>query len=421
VNGVEVADVPEREGAHASVDPMALLDALPDPVVVLGADVRVRWANVAATDRFGWTNEDLAGRPVDGLVHPDDLVTALSSMTSVQAKDLGTLITIRVRDAAGRYSAFEVRGRSALDHPGVGGVVLVLRDVTERRRWAVDGGDIARLQTVLDHAPGITMVLDRDGTLRGASRAFSSLLGRDLESSIGVALWDLAAPDDAAHVRAQFALASTVPRSHSFEARFSRSDRRAPMPLRLTAVNLLDDRTMDGIVVTAVDITSLVTARDRLDHMARHDSLTDALNRMAFHERLDGAIASARRRGAPLSVLFCDIDGFKAVNDDFGHRAGDEVLVEIARRLRRATREADLVGRYGGDEFVLALVDGDQDTLSVVLDRVRALLDAPIRLANGAELHVRTSLGWATDDRSGDAEDLLARADAAMYLSKRGR
>jgi diguanylate cyclase (GGDEF)-like protein len=183
-------------------------------------------------------------------------------------------------------------------------------------------------------------------------------------------------------------------------------------------VNLLDDETIDGIVATAVDITSLVAARERLHHLATHDELTGLLNRSAFRDRLNDALTATRAHHVPVSALFCDVDGFKAVNDRLGHRAGDEVLAEIAARLRSAVRETDLVARYGGDEFVLAFVADDPRTTKCVLDRVQLLLDAPIVLSTGTEITVRTSTGCAIDDGHGDIDDLLAAADAAMYAAK---
>jgi diguanylate cyclase (GGDEF)-like protein len=190
------------------------------------------------------------------------------------------------------------------------------------------------------------------------------------------------------------------------------------VPLSLTAVNLLDDQVVDGLVVSAVDITTLAEARSRLHHSATHDPLTGLVNRSLLRDRLSAALERARAAGRAVGLLFCDIDGFKPINDRFGHRAGDDVLVEVARRLLGATRETDVVSRYGGDEFVILLEDADEVVARSVIERVRAALAQPIRLDEGTDVQVRVSVGLAVDPGRGDLDELLAQADSAMYRIK---
>jgi diguanylate cyclase (GGDEF)-like protein/PAS domain S-box-containing protein len=398
--------------------PHAILDAVPDPVLVVGTDGRLCFANRAAFERFGWTASELPGDDVTALVHPDDLVTAMSSLASVQRKDVGTLVTIRVRDHTGSYGSYEVRGRSAVDDPDVDGVVLVMRDVTDRGKWELDGGADAVTRSVLQYAPGITMVLTPDGRLRGASRAYTSVLGRDLESTLGMPLWQLTTEADEARVRAELTIVAERGGSRSFEARMNRGDGREPVPLQLDVVNLLDDPSIEGFVVTALEITALVEARKRMNHHASYDHLTGLVNRRCLREWLGRALEGARRTGTTVAVLYCDVDGFKRINDRFGHRAGDEVLVEVSRRFRASVRDMDVVGRYGGDEFVIVVVDASDATHAAVRRRVEAALDEPISLSNGSVAEIRVSVGSASDDGSSDVDDVIARADSAMYRAK---
>lgn len=242
------------------MDPSALLAALPDPVVVIDAQAHLRWCNPAAEAWSGWTLAELQGEVIEGLVHPDDLETALLSLVSVQAKDVGTTVEVRFRNRAGYYHAFEVRGRAALDDPGVAGIVLVLRNLTERRRWEVAAGDTEMLAAISDHLPVAILVVEAGGTIRGANRAITSILGLALEDTLGRGLADLVAATSEATVRAQLLEATSRPDPRTFEAPFLRSDG-GVVPLRVTLVNLLDNRAVQAMLVTAVEVHVTVERR----------------------------------------------------------------------------------------------------------------------------------------------------------------
>jgi diguanylate cyclase (GGDEF)-like protein/PAS domain S-box-containing protein len=396
-----------------------ILRALPDPVLVVDASARLLWANDAAEHAFGWSLPDLVGTAVDHLVHPDDLETAFASLASVQRKDVGSVIEVRLRGSDGEYRTFEVRGRDATDDPEIGGIVLALRDITDRARWEIAHGDAGLYRAILDNAPAITMLLDSFGRLRGASRALTARLGRDLETTLGHHLRELVVPADAITVEAELALAMSQPGQRSFEVTFTTKDGGAVVPMSLTVVNLLTDRTVEGLVVSAVDITDLAESRARLHHLANHDVLTALPNRGALTARLEEALDDAARRDTPVTLIYCDLDGFKSVNDRYGHLAGDHVLKEIAHRLTSATRSADTVARMGGDEFVVLVPEGTPQSVQTLLARIEAGLLAPITLPTGPQVQVGVTTGVASVQGRGDVDDLLARADAAMYDAKR--
>jgi diguanylate cyclase (GGDEF)-like protein/PAS domain S-box-containing protein len=265
------------------------------------------------------------------------------------------------------------------------------------------------------------MIVDGSGRLRGASRALTALVGRDLETSLGHHLREFVTHADALTVEAELALAMSEPGQRSFEVSFTTRDGASSVPMSLTVVNLLDDRTVEGLVVSAVDITALAESRARLHHLANHDQLTGLPNRAALTERLQDAPAAARRRDSSVSLLYCDLDGFKGVNDRFGHLAGDHVLKETADRLLTATRAGDTVARMGGDEFVILVEDGEARAIRALLGRVREAVNEPIELPNGQVVSVALTAGAATADGTSDVDDLLGRADAAMYAAKADR
>lgn len=161
-------------------------------------------------------------------------------------------------------------------------------------------------------------------------------------------------------------------------------------------------------------------AEARLHHIARHDPLTDLANRDLFYQQFDAALERARRFGGCHALLYLDLDKFKDVNDGHGHHVGDVLLCEVAQRIRHCVREGDVVGRVGGDEFVV-LLNGLQhpaDSL-IVAEKLRAALEEPFPLSGGSEL-VCASIGVAIYPEHGDESRSLTRAaDDAMYRAKK--
>jgi diguanylate cyclase (GGDEF)-like protein len=167
----------------------------------------------------------------------------------------------------------------------------------------------------------------------------------------------------------------------------------------------------------------LEAANRQLRHLATHDPLTGLPNRVLLDDRLTQAMAHANRDGRSFAVLACDLDRFKLINDSLGHRAGDELLQEVARRLTAVVRTTDTVARFGGDEFVLIATEiGEPAEAQKLASSVIEALGAPVRIA-GIDIHTSPSIGIAVYPADGSSIDaLLAHADAAMYTAKeRGR
>jgi diguanylate cyclase (GGDEF)-like protein len=174
-------------------------------------------------------------------------------------------------------------------------------------------------------------------------------------------------------------------------------------------------------VLTGWDVTGHVHHRRGLERLALHDPLTGLANRLLFGERLHDELRRRRRTGANMAVMYADLDGFKAVNDTWGHRAGDLLLTALASRVRSCLRPGDVLARLGGDEFGICCPDiADHDAALVVAHRVVEEATAPFNLG-GAVVRVSISIGvaMAGDDDVGDyGGRLLARADLAMYAAK---
>ncbi|WP_265947951.1 diguanylate cyclase domain-containing protein [Dechloromonas sp. A34] len=158
----------------------------------------------------------------------------------------------------------------------------------------------------------------------------------------------------------------------------------------------------------------------RMTRLAHQDALTSLPNRLSFLMRAEQTVALFQRRNSRLALMFIDLDGFKPINDVYGHEAGDQLLQQVAARLGESVRKADLVARYGGDEFVVLLTDiGDPEATAVLADKIIAKLSQPY-LVNEMEVVIGASIGVAfLPDDAEDMDSLIAQADAAMYDAKR--
>jgi diguanylate cyclase (GGDEF)-like protein len=183
------------------------------------------------------------------------------------------------------------------------------------------------------------------------------------------------------------------------------------------------DGNISGAVVVVHDITALKEAQGRLEQLARHDPLTGLANRALLTQRLDEAFARSARRGTDVALLFLDLDGFKPVNDGYGHDVGDEVLRAVAGRLLLTCRLTDTVARLGGDEFVVLCEDlPEQATLDALVARFQHALDAPYYLERtNATVTLGVSIGVARAAAGEEPASLLRRADDDMYRTKAGR
>ena len=174
------------------------------------------------------------------------------------------------------------------------------------------------------------------------------------------------------------------------------------------------------LVAVLRDITERRRLQERLERLAHYDSLTALPNRALFFDRLEGAVARAKREERRFALLFVDLDGFKAINDRYGHDAGDYLLFQIARRLHAAIRDSDTAGRMGGDEFTILLDNiAKPEDAAAVADKIRSSLAEPIEIPSGARVTVGASVGIAVyPDDGPDGEAVLKAADSAMYAIK---
>lgn len=182
---------------------------------------------------------------------------------------------------------------------------------------------------------------------------------------------------------------------------------------------LVDSGGEDLLVSVVRDVTERVLAHEHIRHLAFHDRLTGLANRMKLEDDLRTALAAADRHDDLVGVIFLDLDDFKPVNDDLGHKAGDFVLQQVAQRLRSCVREGDTVARLGGDEFLIVVTRvASREDIAAVARKLEEAVALPIPVEGFGDVRVTASAGLATYEPGEAAEDLMNRADHAMYRAK---
>ncbi|WUH78903.1 EAL domain-containing protein [Streptomyces sp. NBC_00435] len=279
-------------------------------------------------------------------------------------------------------------------------------------------------RSLVQGSSDVIMIAAPTGTLRYVSPAAAGVYGREAEELVGTELATLIHPDDLGRVvhEVRRFLAAPPPEEPTtrIECRFKSGDG------EWLNVESTVNRHQGGLILNSRDVTERVRLQAQLQHSAEHDPLTDLPNRALFTRRVRQALTGRRAGDHSTAVLFIDLDGFKAVNDTIGHQAGDELLIEAARRLQDSVRAGDTAARLGGDEFAaLILGDGSRDRsareyqVHEIADRLRTTLSQPYRIA-GNEVRVAASIGVAFADPGITPSDLMRNADLAMYRAKAG-
>lgn len=297
--------------------PLSLVaERLPDAALLVDHEARVVWGNQAASRLFGMPLAEAVGRSGLDFLHPDDLQLAALSLESVRGKDVGTPIELRVRGADG-WRLVEMVGA-----PFDSMVLLNVRDLTDRRRWEVAGDEVARYRSLMQNSTSITMLLARDGAVTASSGGVTRLLGVDQELLEGQPMQYVVHDDD--HQLLDAALAQQLasgsnPAPLTVDLRLARSDGRA-VPFALTFTNLLDDPTVEGVVVTGHDVSDRV--RTEADLRAANSVLAATLESTADGILVvdhSGRIASFNSRFAEMWQL----PSHRAGHDD------DELLISM--------------------------------------------------------------------------------------------
>ncbi|MFM8972332.1 MAG: putative bifunctional diguanylate cyclase/phosphodiesterase [Actinomycetota bacterium] len=405
--------------AHPTIDE-ALLRHSSDAAIVVHPQLGVTYASPAVTHVLGIEPDAFVGRMAADWIHPDDVEEMVRHRAIAVVTGHAGPILIRGRYADSEWRYYEAEWWVPASDAGLEGTILHLRDVSERETaLAVAVRDEARLEALLREASEVVIVTDADDRPpRYVSPSLTRLLGFTPEDFYRMTPDELCHPDFLPRWHEAVRNVLRMPGAREeIEVRGLHGDGTWRW-IKVTMVNRLEDPAVGGIVVHCHDFTDRREAEIELARRALHDDLTGLPNRTLLLDRLTTALGRAQRTGRPVALLYCDIDNFKHVNDTVGHRAGDEVIIEIAARLKREVRSGDTAARLHGDEFVICIEDVEDHAAALqVAARIRDALAQPYTAA-GSELLITSSLGVAFAVGSEDPDLVLEQADAAMYLAK---
>lgn len=394
----------------------ALVRVSADVFSVIDQTGVLKYTSPAAEALLGYGAGELIGLNAFDLVHPVDQVGALEGFASTLSSDDSRALPllVRLRRADDDYLETEIIGTNHLSHPEIAGIVLNIRDVSESMRTE----DALRVseehyRLIVELAREGICTVDTDGFTTFANHALADLLGTTVHDLLGRSFFEFVDESDRAEAQTRIGGAGDEALDEDDMRLVTFDERLVWARLRSNAVRQ-HDGTYRGATVFVTDVTERRALEQRLAEEARRDPLTGVANRKELFEVLSPILEA----GALTAALYVDLDGFKEVNDRFGHTQGDELLCSVAARVRGAIRGIDTVARVGGDEFVVICRDLESTEEAVAIGRrVREVLAQPFGLSAGA-VRIDSSIGIAFGRRP-DADNLLARADQALYRAKR--
>ncbi len=399
----------------------ALIESAPLGIVVI-RDGRVAICNDAALRLFGYARkEDLLGTSARALVPDESTWSEILALSRAAIEGPAAPRVVRHRKADGTKIDVLLKIAAVKTSRGEVEFIGLYEDVVERLAAEESHRYALRMQRLVFESAGEGIAIINDGVIEQANQALADLVGLSTSQLVDRPLQSIFEdPAGWAEIEGRF---QRLHKTLKLERRVLRSDGRA---IWVSVTGRFVDPPADTSTATeqcSIWILADLSLQKQKEaenwHHANHDMMTGLPNRRFIQDRLDQAIASARRDGRRVAAVELDLDGFKAVNDSYGHRFGDAVLEEVARRLSTIVRELDTVGRWGGDEFVLVLREIDsREVVEETVKRVIARLSETVTYG-GHELTIGASIGIALFPDHGDAvETLMLAADLAMYESK---
>ncbi|MDE1942607.1 MAG: PAS domain S-box protein [Betaproteobacteria bacterium] len=415
-----------QEALHRERDFMdAIFQSAGSPILAIDTRGCIVRFNRAAEHCSGYTFEEVKDKPYfwKNFLMPEQQQGVEAVFQNALAGNVRTRYENAWVSRDGKTRVLDWANTLILDDQGQMKYLLAVGiDITDRR----NAEEYMRLvSSVFHHADEAIVITDTQASILEVNPAFTRITGYGREEVLGQKpdLLRSERQDDAFY---EALWQKLVQEGHWTGEVWNKRKNGESYPERLT-LSAIKNEAGETIRYLALfsDISDLKAQQQILERMAHHDALTGLPNRNLLRDRLDMAVAQARRTGEKLALCFVDLDGFKAVNDTLGHEAGDQLLIEIAAKLHAVCRATDTVARLGGDEFVLIFTNiVDETECRHLTDRVLAAVEEPVRLQD-RQVQISASIGVALfPDASLEGDALLRLADQAMYAAKqsgRGR
>ncbi|WP_181397312.1 sensor domain-containing protein [Cryobacterium arcticum] len=427
-DGVSVVwrDVTSRHLSHQAVLDSEqryrqLAENASDIVLMVDPHDQQIWASPSLQEALGWTPEQLVLRASTEFVHPDDLAGLLGEPDGTVAAPR-RLPPFRVQHSNGEYRWISARTRDVVDDAGeLVGRIIAVRDVHEETlaQQALQRSE-EMFRSVLTSSANGVIICDFSGRIELVNDAVCQLMQRDEDWLVGRFTNDLVHPDDeTALVAARALTIADVPRPPAAELRLMRADGSIFWARRTASLIRSAGSPAERLVVQLEDVTDEHLARAQLLFQAFNDRLTGMHNRDWILAELETDLAAALTHDAVVGVLFIDLDNFELINDSLGHVAGDEVLIEVAARLRASLGPTDRVARFGGDEFVVVIpaVSGPAE-VERMAESIATAIGTELSI-HGHRIVPTVSIGIALSTTDSSSASLLRDTDSALSNAKR--
>lgn len=381
--------------------------------IVLSADGQIYDCNDRAVVMTGYPRDELVGQSLYTLFSAEFHQTVRDNIT----RDFGQPYEIEGIRRSGERYLLEVRGKT-FRSANKTFRASALRDITDIRQREEQ---FRMLSAAVEHSPASIVITDAQGTIEYVNPAFSRLTGYTAEEALGQNPRILNAGDQSPELYRE--MWETLQRGEDWRGEFHNKRKDGSLFWEMASLSAIQDRggAIKHFVAIKEDITERKQLRDRLEQMAQFDMLTNLPNRRMVLDQLAQIVSIAQRGSQRFALLFIDLDGFKRINDTYGHEAGDRVLKTVAARLSACIRISDIAGRMGGDEFtvILSVLTRYEDA-GQVAEKILEALRRPITLPSGVQEQVGSSIGISVfPEDAQDGDGLLATADDAMYEVKR--
>lgn len=425
---MDAAEIDAVSGAvRMGPNPRFVLEALQDGLWEYDAVNELIHYSRAFSDIFG--PEGAPGGPgkpqkqVIDSIYPGEYEQVLHCWRMLLKKGVPYRSFFRVRDVNGEWRWIlatihailnDGRGRPAK----VLGFHMDISDAMKSSTELVDAEE--RLRVIFENAGVGIAVSNVDGTLATVNPALALMLGRNIEDFTGAWLSDFSHPEEREGLHnVLFRILRGGRRENASSVRFVRADGRE---IRVDITATISRKISDGaryVIVMVYDVTASHETREKLQYEATHDVMTGAWSRWVLLERLGQHIHLAQRHGQPMAFCICDLDHFKRINDAHGHQAGDQVLVRFVEILRKAVRETEVVGRYGGEEFAVVFPNTTVDGAAEAMRRAQTLIKKEEFVdAGGDRFRVSATFGISGVIPGCVMKNVVAWADAALYAGK---